>query len=473
MRGAALQKSWGRKSAEFYWRSVSPLLLPSLQSASEKYLSICCSPKGSTDNSLTLSWIKFFDEQTREKANGRYRRLFLDGHKSHCSLLFIRYARLNKIVVVCYPPHTTHALQGLDVVIFAHVKTHWSKKLQQLHLIGEKITKENFIQSYATVREAALSTSNVLAAWKATGIWPFNRGVIEPEQLAPAKMSSTETTAPAKLPRELEDVREALRLRRLCLTESSSKQTGLSEPSTPNRVSNHIAFAVRGTEYEYISNPALSTFSSNTPPPELIMSPVHHHHPTHYAYLPKSADIESLSPEDARHYLKLANQHLAYQSDKIDRLETQLLCVHQYSNAVHQKLHGKENRKEKSGTAKLAAKGNRAMTSDEWEACLEKEESDRVTKETLVEEYNAWKEADRAERKASDDDAIREWTTYRDGFLSKHPKRKRCDRSKPAPIKRPDTPERFWSIRPKRCTLVETFELEGMSSGGEEEEENG
>lgn len=358
------------------------------------------------------------------------------------------------------------------MVIFAHVKIHWAKKLQHIHMLGEKVTKDNFILNYAAVREAAFSTSNILAAWKATGIWPFNRHVIEPEQLAPAKMSSTETTAPAKLPQELEDVREALRLHRLHLTDASSKQVESSASSTSERTSNHIAFAVKGTTYEYISNPATSTFSSNTVPPELVMSPVHHRHPTHYAYLPKATDPESLSLEDARHYLKLANQHMAYQSDKIERLETQLLCVHQYSNAVQQKLYGKENRKEKTGTAKLAANGNRAMTSDEWEACLEKEETDRLAKETCVAEYNAWKEADKAERKALDDENMRKWTTYRDGFLGKHPRRKRCDRPKPAPAKRPDTPERFWSIRPKRCTAVETFELDEITSGGEDDVED-
>lgn len=338
--------------------------------------------------------------------------------------------------------------------------------------MGEKVTKENFILNYDAVRTAALNTLNISAAWKATGIWPFNRHVIEPEQLAPAKVSSTETTAPGKLPQELEDVREALRLRRLHLTDrgSNEPEMGASGPSTPRRVSNHIAFAVRGTEYEYISNPAISTFSSNTPPPDLIMSPVHHRHPTHYAYLPEPTDISSLSLEDAHHYLSLASQHIAYQSNKIDHLETQLLCVHQYSNAVQQKLHGKENRKEKSGTAKLAAKGNRAMTSDEWEACLEKEEAERERRESLVEQYNTWKEADKAERKESDEANVKKWMAYRDAFLATHPKRKRCDQPKPAPVKRPDTPERFWSIRPKRSADVEAFELDGVSSDGEENE---
>lgn len=126
--------------------------------------SICCSPKGSTDNELALEWLEFFDNETREKANGQYRRLFVDGHKSHCTLAFIRYARANKIVIVCYPPHTTHALQGLDVVVFAQVKKHWSSKLRDIHRRGEKVTKSNFIMEYSEVREKAFSSPNILAA---------------------------------------------------------------------------------------------------------------------------------------------------------------------------------------------------------------------------------------------------------------------------------------------------------------------
>ena len=35
---------------------------------------------------------------------------------------FIQYARDNNIIVLGYPPHCTHALQGLDVVCFVKMK---------------------------------------------------------------------------------------------------------------------------------------------------------------------------------------------------------------------------------------------------------------------------------------------------------------------------------------------------------------
>jgi hypothetical protein len=80
--------------------------------------SLCClcsisiSPNGWTDQELGSRWLENdFDPATREKAAGRYRLLILDGHNSHCTFKFCKYAADNNIIVLCLPPHTTHALQ--------------------------------------------------------------------------------------------------------------------------------------------------------------------------------------------------------------------------------------------------------------------------------------------------------------------------------------------------------------------------
>lgn len=81
-------------------------------------------PNGYMDTELALTWLEDFHEKTKGK-NDLPRVLIIDGHASHTSLAFLdRVAELD-IHVVSYPPHTTHALQGLDVVIFACLKRHW------------------------------------------------------------------------------------------------------------------------------------------------------------------------------------------------------------------------------------------------------------------------------------------------------------------------------------------------------------
>lgn len=75
--------------------------------------------------------------------------LIVDGHASHTSLAFLdRAAELN-IHVVSYPPHTTHAMQGLDVVVFASLKRHWQAvRDQRERETGLGVRKEDFILLY-------------------------------------------------------------------------------------------------------------------------------------------------------------------------------------------------------------------------------------------------------------------------------------------------------------------------------------
>jgi hypothetical protein len=64
------------------------------------------------------------------------------------------------------------------------------------------------------------------------------------------------------------------------------------------------------------------------------------------------------------------------------------------------------------------------MTSDEWEEALVKEATEKSEKERLIAEYKEWLEKDKEERKAEDDKRMKEWSTYRDEYLKKNPRRK-------------------------------------------------
>jgi hypothetical protein len=91
------------------------------------YLSLGVARKGFVNGEITGRWIVHLDEQTRAKANGRYRILLVDGHVSHFLLDFLQEARARHIIVLCYPLHLTHILQGLDVVVFSPLKRAWER----------------------------------------------------------------------------------------------------------------------------------------------------------------------------------------------------------------------------------------------------------------------------------------------------------------------------------------------------------
>jgi len=89
------------------------------------------SPNGWTDNELMLWWLEHnFDADTHDKANDRCRVLLLDGHRSHLTLELILYAWAANITILCYPPHTTHILQGLDVVSCTQLKQMYSQEVK-------------------------------------------------------------------------------------------------------------------------------------------------------------------------------------------------------------------------------------------------------------------------------------------------------------------------------------------------------
>ncbi len=102
--------------------------------------------KGYTSGEIAVAWIMDWDNLTRQKAKGQYRLLIVDGHSSHFTVGFLEYARNNKIEVLCYPSHSTHVYQGLDVVIFSSLKRAWSDERDKFERTGPAVSKMNLLE---------------------------------------------------------------------------------------------------------------------------------------------------------------------------------------------------------------------------------------------------------------------------------------------------------------------------------------
>jgi hypothetical protein len=86
------------------------------------------SASGWSNNEVGLAWLEqVFDRRTKKKAQRKYRILILDGHASHLTRAFIKYCDRNKILLMVFPPHSTHSLQPLDVVMFAPLSSSYSR----------------------------------------------------------------------------------------------------------------------------------------------------------------------------------------------------------------------------------------------------------------------------------------------------------------------------------------------------------
>ncbi|CEL07079.1 hypothetical protein ASPCAL10244 [Aspergillus calidoustus] len=140
------------------------------------------STSGWTNDELGFAWLtQIFDRETKDKARRRWRLLFLDGHGSHLTMKFFDYCDKNKIILVTYPPHSTHSLQPLDVGIFSPLSKAYSDELEAfLHIsLGlSHITKRDFFRLFFPAWGRALTCENIISSWKTVGIHPFDPEII-------------------------------------------------------------------------------------------------------------------------------------------------------------------------------------------------------------------------------------------------------------------------------------------------------
>ena len=138
-------------------------------------------------------WLRNFDEQMCKKATGHPRLLLVDGHSSHYTVEFIKYAREVNIIVLCYPSHTAHVLQGLDVVAFAILKWRWhtAHNCWESEHWPQKLSKPTFVQLFGTVFLETMSEELVKECFEKMGIMPFNDEIVMSRQMAPSKEHST------------------------------------------------------------------------------------------------------------------------------------------------------------------------------------------------------------------------------------------------------------------------------------------
>lgn len=104
---------------------------------------------------------------------------------------------MNKILVLCYPSHTTHILQGLNVVMFAIIKRYLSEEWDKWeHKTGEKISKLNFLAVYDRAHNCALTPETIKTSFCKTGVWPFDPTIITKNMMASSKVTSFQAHLP-------------------------------------------------------------------------------------------------------------------------------------------------------------------------------------------------------------------------------------------------------------------------------------
>jgi len=116
--------------------------------------------------------------------------LIYDGHSSHVDLKLIDTAIKNNVTIMLLPPHSSHLLQPLDLAIFKSIKNEWDKILCcwcRNHQ-GQKLPKSELSKIICNIW-TKLDPQIIKNGFRKSGIYPFNRSVVERSKFDPLKLS--------------------------------------------------------------------------------------------------------------------------------------------------------------------------------------------------------------------------------------------------------------------------------------------
>ena len=96
----------------------------------------------------------------------------MDGHNAHVNINIIHLLKQNEIVCLILPPHCTHSLQSIDVVLFNNVKTDWSNIVSNPLRSGNKSIKNADIprlMKQLYIEKQSFSSTRIVSSFARSG----------------------------------------------------------------------------------------------------------------------------------------------------------------------------------------------------------------------------------------------------------------------------------------------------------------
>lgn len=115
--------------------------------------------------------------------------LLLDGHKSHTkSLELINLARKMNVIILTFPPHTTHRLQPLDVTAMAPLSAYYEQEVRKWLFThpGRCVSIYEVAKLFNAAFSRAAVMETAIKGFRKTGICPFNPDIFPDHLFAPS-----------------------------------------------------------------------------------------------------------------------------------------------------------------------------------------------------------------------------------------------------------------------------------------------
>jgi hypothetical protein len=390
--------------------------------------------KGYTSGEISVAWLKDWDKQTKAKVKGQTQLLLVDGHSSHYTLGFLEYAKDNNVIVLCYPSHSTHIYQGLDIVIFSVLKCAWSDEQDCFEANGPAVTKLNFMAVYTKAHTCTFTESNIQAAFAKTGVVPYNPDVVTTQMMAPSLMTLTTSLLPLGLASPVHEVVDLIS----CHNTQKQKcweSTGLEEqeglmsvatagPPAPYTPVQHGLASLATTSASFLVSDSPILSGSKLPPLfTSIITPLTQQDMKLLEIEPKTTHEVQLQAA-----LQVSNDVITLQKQVMAGMQAQTVLQSMYLEGVQGQLQAQEEKKLKKrktrkinmdGRAKILMQDDIIDGVKEWQDCQDKAVEEAASKKKAREQYSmamdTWKlqELSRKERnmqlKGGWEDEVKRW----------------------------------------------------------------
>ena len=123
--------------------------------------------------------------------------LLLDNHNSHLSYKAIAEAKNAGVVMLTFPPHTTHRLQPLDVSVYGPHQTYYNAACNEWQVSnpGKTIGMYDIGELAGKAFIRALTPENIINGFRKTGIFPIDENVFSDADFLPSAVTDREIPA--------------------------------------------------------------------------------------------------------------------------------------------------------------------------------------------------------------------------------------------------------------------------------------
>lgn len=125
--------------------------------------------------------------------------LVLDNHETHLSIEALERASAAGVVIVTFPPHTSHKLQPLDLSVYSPLKNYYNQAVETwlYNHKGNTFDIYAVAEALGAAYPKAFTPSNILSGFRKSGICPFDPDIFTDDDYLSAYVTDRDVQQPS------------------------------------------------------------------------------------------------------------------------------------------------------------------------------------------------------------------------------------------------------------------------------------